>query len=140
MRASKQRMAYPSITTRQRGGARKLRREHTDAEQKLWQQLRARQVGSAKFRRQQPIGPYFADFCSVEHRLVVEVDGGQHAETREADKKRTLFLEGQGFRVLRFWDHEVLKEMQSVLERIAEVLKSPHPNPLPGGEGVRRQR
>ena len=128
-------MAYPSITKRQRDRARGLRRTQTDAEHKLWQQLRGRQVGAAKFRRQHPIGPYFADFCSVEDRLVVELDGGQHAETRETDEKRTAFLEAHGFHVLRFWDHEVLKEMQSVLERIAEALQSPHPNPLTKGEG-----
>ena len=128
-------MAYASITKRQRDRARSLRSTQTDAEQKLWHQLRGRQVAGVKFRRQHPIGPYFADFCSLEYGLIVEVDGGGHAETRAADEKRTSFLQGHGFSVLRFWDHEVLNEMQSVLERIAVALQSPHPDPLPGGEG-----
>ena len=91
-----------------------------------------------KFRRQHPIGPYITDFCCTEGRLVVEVDGGQHAERTASDEERTQYLSGAGYRVLRFWNPEVLTQTQAVLERISEALTDPHPNPLPGqGEGAR---
>jgi len=131
-------MAYPSITKRQRDRSRSLRLRQTDAEQKLWQRLRGRQINGAKFRRQYPIGPYFADFCCVEQQLIVELDGSQHAERGAADEKRTTFLAQEGYRVIRFWDNEVLTYMTSVLERIATALKGPHPDPLPKVEGERR--
>jgi len=115
--------------------ARKLRREITDAEKKLWVRLRDRQLCGAKFRRQHPIGPFITDFCCVERGLVVELDGGHHAEQSEADRRRTAFIERQGYRVLRFWDNEVLSDVEAVLERIVCVLDGPHPCPLPKGEG-----
>ena len=105
--------------------ARQLRRDQTDAEQTLWARLRDRQLCGAKFRRQHPVGPFVADFCCTQRRLVVELDGGQHAVEVAADHKRSRFLEEQGYRVLRFWNHDVLKDTVAVLERIAEVL-----NPL----------
>src|SRR3989344_2565986 len=92
-----------------RGNARRLRRSQTDAERKLWLSLRARQITSAKFRRQHPIGRYIVDFCFPEHCLVVELDGGQHAAQLSRDRHRSEFLVQRGYRVLRFWDHEVLK-------------------------------
>ena len=111
--------------------ARELRRDHTDAEQTLWARLRDRQLRGAKFRRQHPIGPFIADFCCPAGKVIVELDGGQHAEEIEADQKRSRFLEAQGYRVLRFWNHDVLKDTNAVLERIAEMLSDPHPCPLP---------
>jgi adenine-specific DNA-methyltransferase len=113
--------------------ARQLRRDQTDAEQRLWANLRDRQLGGAKFRRQHPIGPFVADFCCPQRKLVVELDGGQHAEdVAAAEEKRSRFLEAEGYRVLRFWNHDVLKDTVAVLKRIAEVLNYPHPCPLPG--------
>jgi very-short-patch-repair endonuclease len=112
--------------------ARQLRRDQTDAEQTLWARLRDRQLCGAKFRRQHPVGPFVADFCCTQRRLVVELDGGQHAVEVAADEKRSRFLETQGYRVLRFWNHDVLTNTDAVLERIAEVLIDPHPCPLPG--------
>lgn len=114
-----------------RDRARQLRRDQTDAEQTLWARLRDRQLCGAKFRRQHPIGPFVTDFCCPKRKLVVELDGGQHAEEIAADQKRSRFLEAQGYRVLRFWNNDVLSDTASVLERIAEVLGDPHPSPLP---------
>ena len=119
-----------------RDRARQLRRDETDAERKLWARLRNRRFAGVKFRRQHRIGPFIADFCCVECRLVVELDGGQHATRTESDQRRTEFLGGQGYRVLRFWDNEVMNEFDAVLERIVEALRDPHPGPLPAqGEG-----
>jgi very-short-patch-repair endonuclease len=115
--------------------AKALRRRQTDAERCLWAQLRAHRLTRWKFKRQQPIGSYIVDFVCFRARLVIEVDGGQHLGS-EADRTRTAWLEGQGFRVLRFWDNEVLTELPAVLERIAEALP-PSPPPLSHeGRGV----
>jgi very-short-patch-repair endonuclease len=123
-------MESTRLTARQR--ARQLRRDQTDAEHRLWARLRDRQLGGAKFRRQHPIGPFVADFCCPQGKLIVELDGGQHAEDVAADEKRSRFLEAQGYRVLRFWNHDVLQNTEAVLERIVEALNDPHPCPLPG--------
>jgi adenine-specific DNA-methyltransferase len=120
-----------------RDNARRLRREQTDAERKLWSRLRDRRLGGAKFRRQHPIGPYIADFCCPEARLVIELDGGQHGVHRDDDRRRTAFLTQQGYRVLRFWNNQVLQEPEAVLSRLAEALRpstDPHPRPLSEGE------
>jgi len=101
-----------------RDRARQLRRDQTDAEQTLWAHLRDRQLCGAKFRRQHPIGPFVADFCFPHQRLVVELDGGQHAVKIAADQKRSRFLEAQGYKVLRFWNHDVLKNAVAVLKRL----------------------
>jgi very-short-patch-repair endonuclease len=105
--------------------ARELRKGMTDAERRLWQGLRERQTG-ARFRRQAPIGPYIVDFVAFDQRVVVELDGGQHAEPGQAahDRARTAFLEAQGFNVLRFWNNDVLGNTQGVLERILEALRA----------------
>jgi adenine-specific DNA-methyltransferase len=119
--------------------ARNLRRHQTEAEGKLWRHLRNRNLAGFKFRRQHAIGSYIADFACLEKRLIVEVDGGQHVEQQKQDLVRTRFLEEQGFRVVRFWNHEVLIETEAVLEKIRWELKSrphPHPDPLPEGEGI----
>jgi very-short-patch-repair endonuclease len=119
-----------------RDRARQLRNEQTDAEAKLWARLRARQISHVKFRRQHPIGPYVADFCCVEHSLVVEIDGGQHAEQMQSDQRRTAVLKLPGFRVLRFWNNEVLANIEAVLEQIYQAIEQPSPFPLPKkGEG-----
>ncbi|HHJ17769.1 MAG TPA: endonuclease domain-containing protein [Gammaproteobacteria bacterium] len=115
--------------------ARHLRNRGSDAEQRLWQRLRNRQVCGAKFRRQHPIPPYIVDFVCLEKRLVIEADGGQHLEQQGHDEKRTAFLETQGYRVLRFWNDEILRQTEEVLEVIFRALnETPHPNPLPKGE------
>jgi very-short-patch-repair endonuclease len=118
--------------------ARTLRRQATDAEQKLWQYLRSRQLRGYKFRRQQPIGRYIVDFVCFEGKLVIELDGGQHAEKTKADQKRTTWLGSQGFHVQRFWDNDVLQNLEGVAAVIGEVVggqrDTPHLNPLPQGE------
>jgi very-short-patch-repair endonuclease len=98
--------------------ARQLRTESTDAERRLWYHLRSRRLLGLKFRRQHPMGRYIADFVCLEKRLVVEIDGGQHADSKAYDRRRDAWLEGAGFRVLRFWNHEVMSQLPAVLERI----------------------
>lgn len=98
--------------------ARSLRKQQTEAERLLWSRLRNRQLQGCKFRRQQPIGPYIADFLSLEPKLIIELDGGQHAEQQEQDNQRTRYLQALGYRVLRFWNHEVLNDLEAVLEAI----------------------
>jgi very-short-patch-repair endonuclease len=102
--------------------ARQLRRNQSDAENRLWFQLRSRQLG-VKFRRQEPIGPFIVDFCAVDPKLIVEVDGGQHAAQEARDADRTACLERSGYRVLRFWNTEVLGNAEGVVERIAQELE-----------------
>ena len=103
--------------------ARALRNEPTDCERKLWQFLRLRQVGGFRFRRQVPVGHYIADFACVEAKLVVELDGGQHQDSAH-DLRRDAELVRQGFRVLRFWNNQVLQETEAVLEEILRVLRA----------------
>lgn len=122
-------MEFNRPIARQR--ARQRRRDQTDAEQALWARLGDRQLCDAKFRRQHPIGPFVADFCCPQRKLIVELDGGQHAARVAADQKRARFLQEQGYRVLRFWNHDVLGNTEAVLERIVEALSYPHPCPLP---------
>lgn len=98
--------------------ARRLRKNQTDAEQCLWQRLRGRSLAGLKFRRQHPIGPYICDFVCVDQKLIIEIDGGQHTSNREKDAARTAYLQSQGFRVVRFWNHEVLAATEAVLEKI----------------------
>ncbi|MBI2799028.1 MAG: endonuclease domain-containing protein [Gammaproteobacteria bacterium] len=112
--------------------ARKLRSRMTDAERHLWQKLRTHQLGGVKFRRQTPLGRYIADFVCFDAKLIVEVDGGQHADSA-IDQVRDVWLQARGYRVLRFWNNEVLANVDAVLAKIAEFLP-PHPNPLPRGE------
>jgi len=102
--------------------ARALRGAMTDAEQRLWYHLRNRRLGGYKFRRQVTFGPYVADFACVAARLIVEVDGGQHANRTVEDATRTQYLEQQGYRVVRFWNNEVLGNIEGVLERLIAVL------------------
>jgi very-short-patch-repair endonuclease len=105
--------------------ARELRRRQTDAEKALWARLQNRQLGGVKFRRQQPLGSYIVDFVSLEKQIIVEVDGGQHGEDREVerDDARTAWLKNRGYQVLRFWNNEVLLNMEAVLECIMEAMR-----------------
>ena len=100
--------------------ARKLRSNHTDAELKLWLQLRGRRLGGLKFRRQAPIAGFIADFLCEEVKLIVEVDGGEHAEATTRETERTRILRDAGFMVLRFWNNEVMANMDRVLQHIME--------------------
>ena len=115
--------------------AKQLRANSTDAERMLWRHLRSRQLADFKFRRQQVIEPYIVDFVCLERRLVVEIDGGQHAERQKEDARRTAFLESAGFHVIRFWNNEVLANLDGVMSAIQGALNTPpHPGPLPQGE------
>jgi very-short-patch-repair endonuclease len=121
--------------------ARELRHASPDAERSIWQRLRARQLGGYKFRRQHPIGGYFADFACIECGLVVELDGGQHFDeaAMSCDSHRTAKMNELSFQVLRFNDREALVETDGVLNHILNWLTAhhPHPSPLPqAGEGV----
>jgi len=102
--------------------ARALRKNLTEAEQRLWQQLKRRQIATVKFRRQQPIGPFMVDFVCFERRVIVEVDGGQHAEQAAYDEQRTCGLEAQGYRVLRFWNNDVLANTKAVAQAILDAV------------------
>jgi very-short-patch-repair endonuclease len=105
--------------------ARRLRHEQTDAERAIWEILRRKQMSGFKFRRQQPIGPYIVDFVSLEKRLIIEIDGGQHAEVHALarDEARSMWLRGQGYQVLRFWNNEVLVDREAVAESIRVALE-----------------
>jgi very-short-patch-repair endonuclease len=130
-------MPHSAISKKTRGRARALRHEPTDAERKLWLVLRSLKPLGFHFRRQAPIGVYIADFVWHAGKLVVELDGSQHAQTRvQYDSKRTAWLESEGYRVLRFWNNDVLKTPHSVGEAIlAAAQNSPTPNPSPQGGG-----
>jgi very-short-patch-repair endonuclease len=111
-----------------------LRTNQTDAEKHLWHALRNRQLAGFKFRRQFSLPPYIVDFACLECRLIVEVDGGQHAEQESYDTERSQHLIKQGYRVLRFWNNEVLGNLEGVLTKVLQELNTPHPSPLPQGE------
>jgi len=130
----------PSSAQRGKGGmgvrkivklSRALRSSPTEAERRIWQHLRERQVEGFRFRRQRPIGAYIVDFICLEAKLIVELDGGQHADALAYDGKRTAYLAGQGFTVVRFWNNQVLSEMQGVLESIRIGLLAHANNPTP---------
>jgi len=118
--------------------ARRLRRDQTDVERKLWFRLRDRWPNGLKFRRQMPIESYVVDFCCVSARLIVELDGGQHAEPT-SDAGRTVHLEKHRYLILRFWNDDVVRNVEGVLETIVTTAsqEAPHPNPLPDGERER---
>ncbi len=101
-----------------------MRTEQTDAEALLWRHLRGKRFSGYKFRRQQPIGPYIVDFVCLGCRLIVEADGGQHGDTLDYDNTRTKWLEAQGFRMLRFWNNDILQRSEDVLDSILNALGS----------------
>jgi len=118
--------------------ARTLRTQQTEAEQRLWYHLRAHRFLGLKFKRQKPMGRYIVDFVCLEQRLIIEIDGGQHAEQLDDDRRRDAWLRRQGYTVLRFWNNEVMQQLDAVLEQIRGALTvSPSPpTPLPqAGEG-----
>ncbi len=128
------------ISPHQLEHSRQLRAEMTDAERVLWRHLRSEQLGGHKFRRQHPIGSYIADFACLERRLMVEVDGGQHNGSAR-DAERDAWLEAQGWQVLRFWNNEVLANLEGVVMTIRLACGaggiSPPPQPSPSmGEGA----
>ncbi len=105
-----------------RSFARTLRKNPTEAERALWKHLRLRQLEGQKFRRQQPLGRYVVDFVCFEKKLIVELDGGQHSEQVVSDADRSAWLNGQGLRVLRFWNHDAVKDIEAVKETIRQAL------------------
>jgi very-short-patch-repair endonuclease len=110
-----------TTTTKTQKNAAQLRRNPTEAESKLWQILRMHQLNGIHFRRQHPIGPYIADFCAPRHKLIIELDGGQHLDQQEYDQRRTAFLESKGYRVLRIWNDEVIKNKDGVAQLILDA-------------------
>lgn len=102
--------------------AKTLRSNQSDAEQRLWHRLRAHRFMDLKFKRQKPIGRYIVDFVCLEHRLIIELDGGQHAEQVAYDQQRDAWLRGQGYTVLRFWNNDVMQQLGGVLEQIRITL------------------
>lgn len=110
-------MPHRPVSDAKQAFAKKLRREMTEAEDRLWEELRGRRLDRLKFRRQVPVGAYVADFLCADAMLIVEVDGSQHADS-EHDRQRAAELNARGFRVLRFWNDEVLREMDSVCDTI----------------------
>ena len=118
-----------------------LRKKSTEAEKKLWAKLRRKQFHGLRFRRQYPLGPYFADFVCLPARLIVEVDGAGHAEAEqvEYDERRTEWLVSQNFRVLRFWNIEIFENIDGVVARIDAVMREgPLPPPPPARGGGRK--
>lgn len=129
--------------------ARELRNSATDAERRLWQHLRLRQLGGFRFRRQVAIGGYIADFACPEVKLIVELDGGQHLDRVAYDARRTRMLEAKGYKVLRYWNDDVLVRMDTVLEDILRSLHElesngkstpPQSSPSPAAKGRRKSR
>ena len=116
--------------------SRELRANMTDAERRLWAALSARKIAGVRFNTQFPIGPFICDFVSRRAKLVIEVDGGQHAEAEAADTARTRYIEAQGYRVIRFWNHDVLGNLDGVVTEIERVLMDrPSPSPSRKREG-----
>ena len=125
----------PKTTPRIRGttpeveaAARRLRRNMTPAEQKLWEALKGKKLGGLKFRAQQPVGPFILDFYCPARKLVVELDGEVHEEQADYDEVRTQQLEGYGYRVIRFRSEEVREDLPTVLERILKAAWESPPN------------
>ncbi len=104
--------------------SRQLRRNATEAEQKLWQHLRNRQAAGAKFRRQVPVDRYVVDFLCENAKIIVELDGGQHQHEVVYDQRRTAVLESYGYIVLRYWNNQVMENIAGVLQEIEDVIKS----------------
>lgn len=116
--------------------SRSLRQDQTDTEKLLWYHLRNRQIAGLKFRRQQVIGEFIVDFACLEKKVIIELDGGQHNSEKgvRKDNERTIWLKKEGYTVLRFWNNEVLRDMNGVLDRIHEMITTPHSSSLPSNE------
>lgn len=117
--------------------ARRLRKNQTEAEQRLWMHLRRKQIDQHRFGQQVPLGPYIADFVCLSARLIIEVDGGQHSERIAEDSERTAWLESQNFRVLRFWNNDVFENIDGVITTIVTALEGPPSPTLPRKGGGR---
>ena len=129
----------PEFRSRPTKRAQQLRNNATDAEQALWWRLRSRQLEGYKFSRQMPVGPFICDFLCRERRLIVELDGGQHAENAR-DIPRTAYLEQEGYHVVRFWNNDVLGNLEGVLQTILQALTAdPPPTPSRMREGKSRE-
>jgi very-short-patch-repair endonuclease len=129
-----------TMTDRQREFARRMRAQPTDAERVLWQRLRHDiALTGSQFRRQAVVGPFIVDFASRKAKLVIELDGGQHDWQQASDAMRTRRIEAAGYRVLRFWNHDVLGNLEGVLSEIQCALP-PTPDPSPPGGGEPRER
>ena len=132
-------MPLKRTTSRGYQRARALRKELTPAERKLWAYLRGNKLDGLKFRRQHALGPYIVDFCAIKARLIIELDGGQHLEQAEYDAERTAYLEGLGFKVIRFWNNQVMQDISGVILSIRNALETPpdlwslSPNPQDSG-------
>jgi len=126
-----------------RDHAKEMRSQQTEAEHRLWQLVRAHRFAGYKFRRQVPLDFYVADFVCFAERLIIELDGGQHQPSSPQEAERSRFLEGQGYRILRFWNNDVMQNIDGVLHVIAEAAPAPLPPtpdpspPLRGGRGSR---
>ena len=107
--------------------ARRLRKTPTEAVAALWKHLRNRQLSRLRFRRQQPLGPYVVDFVCFEHRLIIEVDGGHHTEQVSKDAQRSDWIESQEFRVPRFWNNQVMEDVDAVRQAILDATADPSP-------------
>ena len=114
--------------------AQELRNNATDAEKRLWRNLSNRQLGGFKFSRQMPVGPFICDFMCRQTGLVVELDGGQHDSQAGRDEDRTRVIESEGYRVIRFWNNEVMENLEGVLSAILDALRTPPP-PAPPASG-----
>jgi very-short-patch-repair endonuclease len=113
----------PRSNTHTKHKAIQLRKEATLAEQKLWSRIRNDQLG-VSFRRQHAIGKYIPDFCSPRARLIIELDGSQHLEQEDYDNERTKYLESKGYTVLRFWNHDVMKDIDGVIRAIIQAMEA----------------
>ncbi len=126
--------AYDRLPTQR---SRELRNNATEAERDLWRHLRNRQLRGVRFNRQVPIGPFICDFAARSAKLIIELDGGQHAVRTDEDESRSRFLCRKGYRILRFWNNDVLENMEGVLAVIESALSntpSPNPSRIAGGE------
>jgi len=126
----------PARRTTQEGydTARKLRKQLTPAERKLWAVIRNDQLG-VNFRRQHAIGKYIPDFVCIKKKLIIELDGSQHIDQQEYDAERTKFLESQGYKVIRFWNNAVMNDLNGVISNIQFALEDKADGSNPGGEG-----
>jgi very-short-patch-repair endonuclease len=116
-------MSKQRATPKMQRRAAELRRNQTEAEARLWKYLRAHRANGVHFRRQHAVGNYIVDFCAPRKKLIIEVDGGQHLEQEEYDTERTQFLGSQGYKVLRFWNNEIMKDIEGVMRVILDVLE-----------------
>jgi very-short-patch-repair endonuclease len=117
------------LSPKTKTNARSLRKNMTDVERLLWSKLRGSQLQDFKFRRQHPLGHYIVDFVCIELKLVVELDGGQHSDQKDYDERRSQWLGERGFKVVRFWNNDVIENLEGVMERLYSCLPPSQPSP-----------